>query len=65
VTVADRQSLILGGLLQSTDAKTIRKIPLLGDIPIIGELFKHRDFQENKSELVIAVTPEIVKDDVQ
>lgn len=65
VTVANGQSLILGGLLQSSDAKTIRKIPLLGDIPIIGELFKHRDFQESKSELVISVTPEIINDNAE
>jgi Flp pilus assembly secretin CpaC len=65
VTMESGRTLVLGGLLQSQDTKNVNKIPLLSSIPIIGELFKHRDFQEGKSELVISVTPEIVNADKQ
>ncbi len=40
--------------------KAVNKVPLLGNIPIIGELFKSRDFIDKKSELIILVTPKIV-----
>jgi pilus assembly protein CpaC len=62
VTVDNGRSLVLGGMLQSTEATNVNRIPLLGSLPIIGELFRHKDFQEGKSELVIIVTPEIVTD---
>ena len=52
-----RPSKGLGGFDQT---KAVRKIPLIGDLPIIGELFKRREFQNSESELVIMVTPEIV-----
>jgi len=61
VNIKDGHSLIIGGLLQSEIAKSVTKIPLLGDIPIIGELFKTRSFIEGESELVIIVTPQIVR----
>jgi Flp pilus assembly secretin CpaC len=54
------ETLVIGGLLQSTDAESIRKIPLLGDPPIIGKLFQRKEFQKGESELVITVTPEIM-----
>jgi len=61
VTVPSGATLIIGGLIKHEESKLIRKIPLLGDIPIIGELFKRREFIEGKSELVIFLTPEIMK----
>ena len=60
VNVRDGQSLIIGGLLQNEQSKLVRQIPVLGDIPIIGELFKTRTFINNETELVIIVTPQIV-----
>lgn len=60
VNVRDGQSLIIGGLLQNEQSKLVRQIPVLGDIPIIGELFKSRSFVNNETELVIIVTPQIV-----
>ncbi|MGD8236931.1 MAG: pilus assembly protein N-terminal domain-containing protein [Armatimonadota bacterium] len=59
VTVAPGDTLAIAGLLQSETAKTIRKIPILGDIPIIGNLFRSKRFTEGKTDLVIMVTPEI------
>lgn len=61
VNIKDGQSLIIGGLLQNADSKLVKKIPLLGDLPIIGELFKSRSFQNNESELVIIITPQIMR----
>ncbi len=60
VTVRSGQPLIISGLVQREQSENTRKIPLLGDLPIIGELFKSKEFQEGKTELVILVTPEIM-----
>lgn len=60
VTVEPGATLIIGGLIRSDETKLVKKIPLLADIPIIGELFKRRQFQEGKTELVIFLTPEIL-----
>ncbi len=61
VNVIDGQSLAIGGLLQSDTSKVVRKIPLLGDLPIIGELFRTRSWTKSETELVIVITPEIVE----
>jgi Flp pilus assembly secretin CpaC len=60
VTVPPGGTLVLGGLIRSDEAKLLRKVPVLGDIPIIGELFRRREFKEGKTELVIFLTPEIL-----
>jgi Flp pilus assembly secretin CpaC len=60
LTMTAGDTLIIGGLLQSEDTKQLRKIPLLGDLPIIGKLFQRKEFQKGESELVITVTPEII-----
>jgi len=59
VTVAAKDTLAIAGLLQHDVARSVRKIPILGDIPIIGNLFKSKRFTEGKTDLVIMVTPEI------
>ncbi|WP_083915264.1 type II and III secretion system protein family protein [Gilvimarinus chinensis] len=59
VNLRDGETMVISGLLKSEDSKTYDKVPLLGDIPIIGELFKSRSFIEGRSELVILVTPTI------
>ena len=51
------RTLFLSGLIQESNGETISAIPILGDIPILGELFRSKSFQENKSELVMAITP--------
>ena len=50
----------IGGLMNSDESKVISKIPLLGDIPIIGEFFKHTSTSKDKRELMILITPTIV-----
>ncbi len=54
-------SMVLGGLLDDSVRQTIGKMPGLGDLPILGPLFRSRDFQRNETELVIIVTPYLVK----
>lgn len=56
-------TVMLSGLIKSEMAKDVTKIPLLGQIPILGELFKSRSFRENQSELAIFITPAEVKGD--
>jgi pilus assembly protein CpaC len=51
------ETVVLSGLVHSDDAKNIQKIPFLGDIPILGELFKSRNFQKRETELVVFLTP--------
>ncbi|MBN2496587.1 MAG: pilus assembly protein N-terminal domain-containing protein [Deltaproteobacteria bacterium] len=60
VTVRHGQTIVLSGLFHHNEGKDLSKVPLLGHIPIIGELFKSRTFREKKSELCVFVTPRIV-----
>jgi pilus assembly protein CpaC len=53
------ETLVLSGLVSSTNAKAVDKLPVLGDVPILGELFKSRRFQKDESELLIFVTPRV------
>jgi pilus assembly protein CpaC len=55
-------TVMLSGLVKSEMAKDVAKVPLLGQIPILGELFKSRTFRENSSELAIFITPTEVKE---
>jgi pilus assembly protein CpaC len=61
VDLASGQSFALAGLLQHSSEQDISKIPWLGDIPILGQLFRSNLFQRNETELVIIVTPYLVK----
>lgn len=60
VELASGQSFVLGGLLNNDTDNNIEKTPLLGDLPIIGALFRSTSFQKNETELVIIVTPYLV-----
>lgn len=60
VTMISGGTLVLGGLLQEIDSTVMNKIPLLGDLPIIGQFFRHKEVNRDESELVIMVTPEIM-----
>ncbi|MFY2563019.1 secretin, partial [Corallococcus terminator] len=63
VTVRHGETIVLSGVFSHDEQKSISKIPGLGHIPIIGELFKSRGFDSTKRELVIFVTPRIVNPD--
>lgn len=62
VVVNDGQSLALGGLIQQTTKKSRTKIPLLGDIPFLGAAFRSNDDQIKRTELLILITPHVVRD---
>lgn len=63
INVRSGMTMAIGGLLNSEDVKTITKIPLLGDIPIIGQFFRHTTKTRDNRELVILITPTLVADD--
>ncbi len=62
VTVKDAQTVVIGGLMQERTDTTINKVPLLGDIPVLGFLFKHKSDQKVKTNLLVFLTPRIIKD---
>jgi pilus assembly protein CpaC len=57
----DGQSFMLGGLLQSDGTNDIDQLPWLGDMPVLGALFRSTDYQKKETDLVILVTPHIVR----
>jgi pilus assembly protein CpaC len=61
VDLKEGESLILSGLISNQDSRAISKFPILGDIPIIGALFRSKSFQKNETELIVIVTPVIKK----
>ena len=61
VELGSGQSFVLGGLLQNRVLQNISKIPWLGDVPVLGQLFRSERFKRNETELVIIVTPYLVK----
>ena len=64
VLVNDGQTVVLGGILETTQREDDNKVPYLGDIPILGHLFKNTNHQDNKDELMIFITPKIVHEGV-
>jgi type IV pilus assembly protein PilQ len=64
VLVNDGQTVVLGGILQTTSTDNSTKVPFLGDVPILGNLFKTTTKIDNKDELLIFVTPKIVREGV-
>jgi pilus assembly protein CpaC len=61
VELGSGQSFMIGGLLRNNANNSVEKAPFLGDIPIIGALFRSKNFRRNESELLIVVTPYLVK----
>lgn len=61
VQLKDNQTLVIGGLIQETLTHQISKLPLLGDIPLVGRLFQNSNVTNDRNELVIVVTPHIIK----
>jgi pilus assembly protein CpaC len=61
VELRDGQSFALAGLLDNSETRSISKVPVLGDVPILGNLFKSTQFQKQETELVFIVTADLVK----
>lgn len=62
VNVPSGMTMAIGGLLNSTDSKQIEKVPLLGNIPIIGEFFKNTVNNTDKREMIVLITPTLVNE---
>ncbi|PJC86098.1 general secretion pathway protein GspD [Vibrio sp. HA2012] len=61
VELGDGQSFILGGLLSTEDRESLQRIPYIGDIPILGALFRHTETTRTKTELIIVATVNLVQ----
>ena len=62
VVVKDGQTVVIGGLIQEKDEKIVNKVPVLGDIPLLGYLFKQESVSRNKTNLLVFLTPSVVKE---
>lgn len=61
IELSDGQSFAIAGLIQDNVRENVAKFPILGDLPVLGPLFRSSEFQKNETELVIIVTPHFVK----
>ncbi len=62
IRLRDGQTLILSGIIQDSDRTTVSKIPILGDIPLIGSLFRRTNKQNTRQEVIVLLTPQIMDD---
>jgi general secretion pathway protein D len=62
VVVKDANTIVIGGLIDENTAERVKKVPLLGDIPVLGWLFKYKSTASQKQNLFIFLTPHVVKD---
>jgi len=60
ITMTSGQTMAIGGLISSEDSKIIYKLPILGDLPVIGKLFRSTSFTSGKTEVIILMTPTLV-----
>jgi type IV pilus assembly protein PilQ len=63
VRLRDGQTLILSGIIQDQERTTVSKVPILGDIPLLGSLFRSTDKTNERAEVIVLLTPEIVEED--
>ena len=62
VLVENHGTVVIGGIFEQTDSKDVTKVPLLGDIPVLGNLFKNKSVSTSKTELLIFITPRSIGD---
>ena len=62
IRIKDGETLVIAGMIQERESKTIHKVPFLGDVPLIGALFRSTVSSKSKSEMVIMLTPKIITD---
>ena len=58
--IEDGGTLVVGGVYQETFANTVKKVPVLGDLPVLGNLFKSRGRKHERNELLFFITPRIM-----
>ena len=64
ILVENGETAVLGGIYEQIVRNDVTKVPLFGDIPIVGNLFKQTQRQDDKTELLIFITPKIIKEGV-
>lgn len=64
ITVPDGETIVIGGLQTDNTRKSVKKVPLLGDIPILGHLFRNTTTETKKSQIVIMITPHLLEGDI-
>ena len=62
VSVKDGETVVLGGIINDSASRTVNKVPFLGDLPIIGNLFRSTSKSDSKTELLVFLTPRVVRD---
>ena len=62
VTVKDGQTMIIGGIIEDNQTETVHKVPILGSVPFIGRLFTRKENTTEKTELMVFITPHIIRD---
>ena len=63
IRLRDRQTLIVSGVISEQQSEKVKKWPLLGDLPVIGSLFRASESERTKEELVVVVTPQVIDDE--
>ncbi len=63
VTIKDKQTMVIGGMIKDDKTETVHKTPILGDIPLLGRLFRRADTRIEKTELMVFITPHVVYTD--
>ena len=62
IRLRDGQTLILSGIIQESDRTSVSKLPILGDLPLIGSLFRRTNRQNQRQEVIVLLTPQIMDD---
>jgi len=65
VVVKDGKTIVLGGLIKDTDTKVLTKVPILGSIPVLGILFRSNAKTKVKKEIIVFITPHILKPEIK
>ena len=62
IRIKDGETLVIAGMIQENETKTVSKVPVLGDIPLVGTLFRNTVSQKVKTEMMMLLTPKIITD---
>lgn len=65
IRLRDGQTLLMAGIIQDTDRTTVSKVPFLGDLPLLGALFRRTDRENSRQEVIILLTPQILDDSAE
>ncbi|TDJ03710.1 MAG: hypothetical protein E2O76_00675 [Caldithrix sp.] len=65
VKIKSGQTIVIGGLIRDALIKNVKKVPILGDIPLLGRLFKSTKSTKVKTELIVFITPIILEDEIE